>query len=145
MNILEISHIIRECYSECPRSLELYHDYAGFSLDECVDNFVDKLNEAENYDFHTFEVDGNLAGYYAITFGELPFLYTFFIKPEYRNSNVLPKFWAEIVKTIGDTDFMSGVYASNLPARKFLTRNGGDLHNFENISYYIFKGEIKCH
>ena len=129
--------IIHLCYSECPRSLELYHDFAGFSLEECVDNFIEKIEGFDTLEFTTVENNGELVGYYGFIESDIPFLWTFFIRPKFRKNN---KFFAEITNTLGN-DFMSGVYSSNIPARKFLEKNGGELKEIGNISYYIFKGE----
>lgn len=143
MNINDTINIIKQCYLECPRSLELYHDYSGMDLDSCIDNFKAKLLELPNYDFKTFNYNGDLVGYYAIVETEIPFLYTFFIRPKYRKTNIVNKYWTDILETIGTPDFMSGVFTSNMPARKFLSRQGGIEVINNKETYFLFRS-TKC-
>ena len=49
---MEVKDIIYKCYSECPRSVELYHDYAGMDLNQVVDNFLEKMKGFKELDFY---------------------------------------------------------------------------------------------
>ena len=134
----EVKDIIYKCYSECPRSVELYHDYAGFDLNQVIDNFLEKMNGFKDLEFKTVEHNGDLVGYFGIVNDfDLPMLWTFFTRPKYRKTDLL---WNEIEKKFGGV-FAAGVFSSNLPARKYLLRHGGKEIIKGNGSYFIFERE----
>jgi len=130
-----IEYLVNFCYSECPRSIELYDNYAGMNLEEIVKNFIQKAKGFE--DLHFFEVkEGNdLVGYFAITNKfDLPMLWTFFTRPKYRKTELL---WNEIEKVLTGK-FYAGVYSSNIPAKKYLERHGGKLLETEDTKHSFF-------
>lgn len=132
-----VREIIYKCYSECPRSVELYHNYAGLDLSQLVDNFMEKINKLENFEFHdVYTKDNDLVGYYGVLQGfELPILWTFFVRPKYRKTNIL---WENIEKGI-DGNFIAGVFTSNKPAVKFLKNHGGKEVIDLDGSYFLFE------
>ena len=121
MNYELIQDIVRFCYSECPRSVELYHDFAGMNVDQISENFIEKVKEFQDLEFIPV-YEEELVGYFGVVrdFNQ-PFLWTFFTRPKYRKTDIL---WKEIEKKLGKS-FKAGVFTSNLPARKYLTKNGG--------------------
>lgn len=131
--------IIRKCYSECPRTQQLHHDFAGYNLEECVQDILKKLSELPSEYKFIQVVDKELVGYYATTnIEDKDVLYTFFVRPKFRNTEYLTKFWNHIKLEIGG-DFIAPIYSSNMPAKRFLERNGGQEYNFEDGSFFIFK------
>lgn len=140
-NIKNIQDLVTICYSECDRSRELYHDYAGFSVKECSANFAEKLNSLNGYDFYLVYDNSELIGYFGTTeIDNLDCLYTFFVRPKFRKSDYLKKYW-KLIESKFDGNFFAGVYSSNQPAKSFLTKSGGQLIQKDNISYFIFKRE----
>lgn len=133
---MEVKDIIYKCYSECPRSVELYHDYAGMDLNQVVDNFLEKMKGFKELDFYPVFKDEDLVGYFGVVRDfNAPMLWTFFTRPKYRKTNIL---WNEIIKIL-DYNFLAGVFTSNLPARKFLLKHGGKEIVQGNHSFYLFK------
>lgn len=128
--------IIHQCYSECPRSVELYHDYAGLNLDQVVENFIEKMKGFKDLEFIPVYHEEDLVGYFGIVKDyELPCLWTFFTRPKYRKTELL---WNEIEKRF-DGKFFAGVFSSNIPAKKYLERHDGREVVIENGSYFIFR------
>lgn len=138
-NIDIIRDNIIACYTDCPRTTGLHNDYSGYTVSQCADDIIEKLAELDTYNFYLVHKDGDLVGYFGDTVtNNLDCLYTFFVRPKYRNSNDLTEFWDQI-KNNFNGDFFAGIYSSNEPATKFLTRNGGKIVTFDNASYFIFK------
>lgn len=136
MDYQQIRKIIYQCYSECPRSVELYHDFSGMNLDQVCDNFIKKMKEFNKLEFIPVFRDEDLVGYFGIVRDfDQPFLWTFFIRPKYRKTDIL---WEEITKCL-KFPFLAGVFESNLPARKYLTRNGGIEKVTKDGAYFIFE------
>ena len=131
-----VRDIIYQCYSECPRSVELYHDYAGLTLDQVVDNFIEKMNGFKDLEFCPVYLEDDLVGYFGIVRDfEIPCLWTFFIRPKYRKTELL---WDEIKKKL-DGKFFAGVFTSNLPARRYLERHTGKEIIKGSNSYFLFE------
>ena len=130
-------NIIQECYSECPRTQQLHQDFAGYSLEECAQDVVNKLSELEHYKFVEYKEE-ELVGYYATTkIQDNNVLYTFFVRPKFRNKEVLTRFWDNIKKEFGG-EFTSMVYGSNEPAKNFLRRNCEFEYIIEGVSFFKF-------
>lgn len=137
-DILNIENAVSVCYSECPRTTELHHDFSGFTVKQCAKDVINKLNTLNNYNFYLVFNKGDLVGYFGTTVSDgYDCLYTFFVRPKYRNQNNLPPFWSVILSKF-DGDFFAGIYSSNEPATRFLTRNGGKIIKNDNISYFVF-------
>lgn len=136
-----MNKIILNCYKECPRTQNLHNDFSGFTVEECVEDILKKLKDFGDYKFIKVEKEGELVGYYITTkIEDLNFLFTFFVRPEFRNSKDLTFFWNNIKEEFNG-EFAAGVYTSNKPARNFLIRNNGIEFNLENASFFKFTGE----
>ena len=138
-NKTTIHSIVYKCYEECPRSQLFYHDFAGMSLIQIADNFLEKYNEFKNIIFKTIFDKNDLVGYYGIVNDfELPCLWTFFIRPKYRKTDLL---WTDIKNTLPNK-FISSVYQSNTPAIKYLLKNGGKEIILNTGIFYMFEEDL---
>lgn len=148
MNPVDINTFLEEvvkCYSECPRSLELYDNYVGADLDYVKSDMRMKLASYSDYTCFLVEINNEIIGYFAKGLIEgKPCLITFFVKPDHRNKKTITEYMNTIKKTFKGEDFIAGVYTSNDPANKFLTKNGERIIMNETVSYYIIKGDISC-
>ena len=131
-------NIIKECYSECPRTQQLHQDFAGYSLDQCVDNIMENLNKLEDYEFIQFKENDELVGYFVTTESEGNyFMPTFFVRPKFRTKEYLTKFWNRIKEEFSG-DFMSMVYSTNEPGKGFLRKNSKFEKEIDKVTYFIF-------
>ena len=128
---------ILNCYRECPRTQELHQDFAGYNLEECVQDILDKFEELPDYKFIKVDED-ELIGYFATTeINENPILFTFFVRPKFRTKEYLTKFWNKITEEF-DGEFLAGIYNTNEPAKKFLRRNSKLEFEIENVKFFKF-------
>lgn len=138
-NIQEITDRIIDCYRDCPRTTNLHNDFSGYTVEECAEDIIEKLDSLDTYNFYLVYKDTELVGYFGDTIAnDLDCLYTFFVRPTYRNSKDLTDFWSLVTSNF-DGDFFAGIYSSNEPAQRFLIRNGGKEVIKDNASYFVFK------
>ena len=143
-DLKSMNDVILKCYKECPRTQKLHNDFSGYSLNECVNDILEKLDELEDYKFVKVEKE-ELIGYFATTkIEDNDILFTFFVRPKFRNKKDLTFFWNKIKEEFKG-DFLAPIFSSNEPAKRFLKRNNGTevklTINSKDTSFFEFTGE----
>lgn len=120
----EYKAILNECFSEDEELLNKYHIEAPASLSTCVEKTHLDLQNAQ-VQFYTLLNNDKLIGYFGMETGT--FLTGFFIKPEYRNKEIIKEFWNIVNNKFNNKEFYCGIYKKNERAMKFLEKNNGRL------------------
>lgn len=107
----------------------------GGTLEECIASTMGTISD--NAEFYSFNVDGELAGFFVKTEHDgVLVLEGFHIQKGFRVAGVFKEFW-RLVRETFMAKFFIGVLAGNMPARKHLERNG-----FVNIKSMEHQGKM---
>lgn len=121
-----ITEVLRECFASDKSLLSKWHVNAGQGIEKCVERTESDMRGASVKVFKITDGD-NLVGYFGKEDAhQVHFLTGFFVKPEYRTSQSIAKFWDLIQDEFKDS-FYCGLYEKNEPAIKFIKKNKGNL------------------
>lgn len=143
---MNYKEILTECFSTDSDLLKKWHIEAPSDLETCVNRTNNDLLSINNMNFVLLKDNkDSLIGFYGTEMG--CYLTTFFIKPEYRNKEVIKKFWKQVEKDM-TKEYYSGLYAKNTRAIEFLKKNGGRIYsqgmidNNPTVVFIFNKGEL---
>jgi N-acetylglutamate synthase-like GNAT family acetyltransferase len=128
---IEYLSVIQECFATDKELIEKWHVLAPCDLESCVRKTYFDLRESPSLKLFTLhkrtdDTDEVIGFFGREEIQDIKFLTSFFIKPKFRNKEVLSFFWDVVGKEIG-TDLFSALYSNNSRAQKFLERNGFNL------------------
>jgi len=134
---------ISKCFSEDDNFVKNIYVIDIKTVDACVDDIVEKLQERDDTDNQAefyFIIDNNVnVGFFAINYyNNIKFLRTFFIRPKYR------KYKNEFLdKLKSEGSFLSTIYNSNKKAINYFINNDGIIIGIievkDNLKGLIFK------
>lgn len=128
----DYKNILKECFESDNDFVSKWHNEAGNGLESCINKTYSDL-KCLNLKFYSLYNSNDLVGYFGKELvGSVLFLTGFFIKPEYRNNKYIKIFWDTVHKEFEGKTFFVGIYDKNIPAKKFLIRNG--LEEFMNVN-----------
>lgn len=110
-----IHSIVYKCYEECPRSREFYHILENNTALNVANDFIKRMNlfDVKFYNYKEF--------YFGIIESEIPLLWTFFIKKEFRNKLTHKLFFKTLYNLVGKF-ILSGCERRNITAFNFLNK-----------------------
>ncbi len=110
-----IHSIVYKCYEECSRSREFYHQLDNNNTKNIAIDFINRMSKynVKFYNYNEF--------YFGIIDSEIPLLWTFFIKKEYRNKNTHKLLFKTLNDIVGKY-ILTGCEERNKPAFNFLTK-----------------------
>jgi hypothetical protein len=115
-------------YDTDPEFVSIYHGNSGWTVEQCAE---DSWSNIKDLELHMFDF-----GYIAVNrFDLLDKLAGFFIKPEFRNSEIKARFFKE-VNSLLKAPFTACVHSSNVKAVRFLS-SVGEITKADNITTYI--------
>lgn len=118
IQVCDYKNIILECFSTDKDLIEKWHIVSGSGLENCTNKTVDDLKEFK-VNVYKLTQDNKLIGYFGIE--NNTHLTGFFIKPEFRNKEIIQEFW-NIVDSKFNNTYMIGIFKKNVPAMKFLEK-----------------------
>ena len=125
LKVLEYTDIIMECFSTDQPLLEIWHINAPDSLENCVSRTVKDLQSLEVTVYKLIH-NNELVGYFGQEeVNNSLYLTGFFLKPAYRNKEMIALFWEIITKEFNNETFYAAVYKKNTRAINFLLKNNG--------------------
>lgn len=140
MKAIEVKNyrdIILDCFSSDKALTEKWHIVSGSGLENCVDRTTNDLKEFKVV-FYKLTENEKLVGYFGIENGT--HLTGFFIKPEFRNKEIIKEFW-NIVDSKFNSTYMVGIFKKNIPAKRFLEkRTTVHLEHDQSIYFIVIKG-----
>ena len=142
-----IRDLVRRCFATDPDLLNRWHIAAPATLEQCVEKTMRDVDSFdESFRFYLIFSGENLVGYFGTEFGN--YLNLIFVKPEFRNSDFMPEFWASICKQM-QKPFATAVYSKNKPAISFYSKRGRKVADFkanghEATSFVFEKDEDSC-
>lgn len=112
--------------------LENWHVMSGKGITTCTEDTWAIIEDLEKhlYPWGYFAIDRNS--------DIIPLLTGFFIYPEFRGKI---DFWNEVNKHIGFSVYIAGVYNKNIPANRFLSKQGRIFKSDELRTFYLIKQE----
>jgi len=122
ININQLEEYVENAFFGDNELIEYYDKSAGVNtIPEAVENVILKI-QTQYPDANIFgvEIKGEKEGYF-IYEGNL--LISFGLNKYYRDNVMLPEFWNEIKKELGDT-FQCALYSHNVRAINWLQRSG---------------------
>ena len=119
--------ILNECFDTDKDLLDKYHVCAPADMNTCVRKTYYDLKTAESLKFFvlhcTNDETDDIVGFFGVIKEEkYGVLFTFFIKPKYRDQNTMDFFFDSIEKELG-MDYYSAIYLHNTRAQRFLEKN----------------------
>lgn len=122
-----------ELYRQDPEFVSIYHGNKGWTAEQCAKDSWDNIKGLE---LHKTEY-----GYIAINrFDLIDRLGGFFIKPEYRNSEIKERFFKDL-KDLFPKPFITCVHSDNIKAINFLCLKGEITLNDKITTYIVFRPE----
>ena len=129
--------MIRKCYESSPILINNYHVLAGSPVNKCIYRTVLDFKKW-NVKVHTLEHDGKFVGYFGEELvGTENWLTGFFIMPEFRKS-LGKDFWNMVTEHFNGS-FKAGLYSHNIPAIKFLMKNGCEMTKIIDNNVLVFE------
>ena len=130
--------LLTTCFSSDNDLISKWHIESGTNVKTCVHRTLTDLLSCDLNVF-TFMVDDQLAAYFGKERCDgKEFMTGFFIMPQYRNRFFITQFWLK-VRGFFDEPFYSGIYTKNIPARKFLDREGEIVYTDEEVTLFQIK------
>lgn len=122
-----------ELYKTDPEFVSIYHGNEGWTAEQCAEDSWEQIKDLE---LHKTDY-----GYIAINRKDLiDRLGGFFIKPEYRNSEIKERFFNDL-HTLMPKTFITCVHSNNIKAIKFLSLKGQVTLNDKITTYIVFRPE----
>lgn len=122
-----------DMFKSDPQLIEKWHVMSGKEITTCVDDTWCIIEDLEKHLYPW--------GYFAIDreYDIIPWLTGFFIYPEFRGKI---DFWNEVDKQMENKYYMAGVYNKNIPANRFLVKQGKVFMNNGITTTYMIKKEV---
>lgn len=118
--------VIKELYLTDQDLLDKYHVLAPTTYEEAVKDTIETLAYsvlATNYEMWQIRIEEKLVAYFGIEYmNGVSLLTGYFILPEYRNAEFIPKFFS-IIKSKMPRTFFTALYEKNKRAINFLKKN----------------------
>lgn len=119
----DLLDVLTQCYASDPTFIKKYHELAGKSLATCIDRTYNDFIE-HNVNSFVLVHENSVVGF----FGEYVlsneyWLTGFFVKPEHRTPELKKDVWNTIKEHFND-EFKVGMLSKNVPAKRFLQKNG---------------------
>lgn len=147
--VSDLKDILEECFATDLDLLNRYHIEAPAILSTCVKRTYDDLMACDDIVFYKVFENNNLIGYFCKEKDKYDnkYLTGFFLKPVYRKSEYVKRFWDIVDKEIGE-DYLIGLYEKNSRAVKFVERGGGEVF-FRGVDdkgngFVSYKMKISC-
>lgn len=125
--------LIEYCYPSDSNFLTKFHTEAGKDIKTCIQKEINQLTYAVELETYKLTEGNDLVGYFC---KDQDMLVSFFILPKYRSAEIKTEFW-KMIKSKFDGKFTVGVYDKNVPAKKFLLKNGCKMTGQANIFGHI--------
>lgn len=146
-----IEALLLEMFDADKELLEKWHIESPCTLDVAVDRTLKDMKSCDDLTIYSLkDKEGNLIGYFGHErHEEFNYLTGFGIKPEFRTDEIKEEFFKIINEVMGDNYYV-GLYEKNTPARKFIAKNGGDVHIImqdkekKSVMFYKFNKSAKC-
>lgn len=136
----KIFKVVKECFKTDLELCEKWHIISPNKAYKCAWRTVIDLENTNNLHFYVMKEGDEIAGFFGTESvqGE-NYLTSYFVKPKYRNKEMITIFWKFVKEKIGDY-FLTMIYAKNLRAKKFLEKSGfmflDSLHEENEILVY---------
>lgn len=100
------------------------HQTFNMTIDQGIAFLTEEIKATVDFNLYEVIVDDKLIGTFGI---EQSFnVHPFSIIPEYRNKQIANDFWNCVLDKV-DKRFISSIYETNIPGKKFLLSRGGRL------------------
>lgn len=138
--------LITECFASEEELYNKWHYRAGDGLEVCIDATYNDVKDLQDYTlYRMFIEDNKTIGMFGIESNI--YLTEFFVKPEYRNKEIISKFMKLVNSKLKKT-WCVAIYNNNTRAIDFLVKNSAIktfelMKNNQQLSVYtMFSGEL---
>lgn len=118
--------VLEDCYSSDKEFIDKYHDTPGAGLENCVGRDTSLFSAIPGYVMYDISEGEKRVGYFGVDGNyEPPFMFGFFIKPEFRTAESLDEFWKN-VRLKFQSDFLGACSPNNTQALNHMISRGGE-------------------